>query len=836
MLPSAARIAKFLQEWKISVIIFWVLALAGSGYFAPKLLTDTTMTFLPPPLSDAAKATTAFNEVFPVQAHLTNLVILVSTTDGSDVRNSSLLKNLSIELNTSLTRKYGDFIWGDQVQSYYGILEQGAGDPLFIEAIEALADQFISRDKGGGQNRTSTMMVVVVRADETSFASINFANNLRTWCTNWQKRTHGGNNVSIDLDGMPAMITAITESAERDLEMMDGIILPIALFILALVVGSFRLLIVPVMALAFTAALSFATIDGITRIHPIISSTPSLMMSVFLAMSIDYSMFLLTRFKLEIKNLKGEQINPQNMHAIVTVMLNTSGRVIFASGSTLTFCFLGLIALPLAVIQSLGIGCAVSLVYAVAINLTLCPAMLFTFPLFFSRTCSCKRGGGNTVKSAEAEPLFKYNNAQSLNDDMMQTEIEPPPINCWSRVARFTQTKAGSLVILVVVGASVIPFGLNAFNAQVDAGMDQYVPRGGESARALTQLAEDFSPGTTYPYSLMIEMEDDRYGGSVLNESFVDTLQDMLARFSQNSTLLPNSTMLASFVQIGDLDIPAACIAIAMNNGSKWDCPPQFLPMIKSLVLQYTNADFTASYVQIMLGIPPLQQVGSEWLVHFRKHLEVEAQTLGFKIHLVGFAADVLDSVTYVYGDWGLMVMIVSIAVVIVVVICFRSIVVALRGVITIAITFIFVSGFAKLVYCDMVFNSWGFAGFTGNGSISWIIPPTVFPLVVGIALDYDIFLLGRVVEWRERGVTTTEAIVNGVASTGNIITAAGVIQSLAFFGLLLSNEPMLNQLSFYLFFAVLFDTFIIRTLVVPSLMFWLGDVNWWPRKMPASS
>lgn len=56
---------------------------------------------------------------------------------------------------------------------------------------------------------------------------------------------------------------------------------------------------------------------------------------------------------------------------------------------------------------------------------------------------------------------------------------------------------------------------------------------------------------------------------------------------------------------------------------------------------------------------------------------------------------------------------------------------------------------------------------------------------------------------------------------------------SLAFFGLLLSDILLLNQMSFFLLFAVLFDTFIVRTLVVPSMMFWLGEANWWPRKMP---
>ena len=63
---------------------------------------------------------------------------------------------------------------------------------------------------------------------------------------------------------------------------------------------------------------------------------------------------------------------------------------------------------------------------------------------------------------------------------------------------------------------------------------------------------------------------------------------------------------------------------------------------------------------------------------------------------------------------------------------------------------------------------------------------------------------------------------------TGGIITAAGVIMAIAFSGLLLSSMPCINQLSFYLVFAVLFDTFVIRTVLVPALLDLFGFANFW--------
>ena len=75
--------------------------------------------------------------------------------------------------------------------------------------------------------------------------------------------------------------------------------------------------------------------------------------------------------------------------------------------------------------------------------------------------------------------------------------------------------------------------------------------------------------------------------------------------------------------------------------------------------------------------------------------------------------------------------------------------------------------------------------------------------------------------------------MVLGLAKTGPIITAAGVIMLIAFGSLLLSSLTILNQFGLLLALAVLLDTFLVRTALVPVLMTTTGAVNWWPVKMP---
>ncbi len=112
------------------------------------------------------------------------------------------------------------------------------------------------------------------------------------------------------------------------------------------------------------------------------------------------------------------------------------------------------------------------------------------------------------------------------------------------------------------------------------------------------------------------------------------------------------------------------------------------------------------------------------------------------------------------------------------------------------------------------------------------------FSILIGLALDYDIFLMSRMVEFRKLGWSDRAAICLSIQKTGFIITTAGLIMSVSFAGLLIPKTIVLNQYGFALFLGVLFDTFIIRTTVVPAVIAAFGtrsDVFWWPSVMPTN-
>lgn len=84
--------------------------------------------------------------------------------------------------------------------------------------------------------------------------------------------------------------------------------------------------------------------------------------------------------------------------------------------------------------------------------------------------------------------------------------------------------------------------------------------------------------------------------------------------------------------------------------------------------------------------------------------------------------------------------------------------------------------------------------------------------------MDYDIFIMLRVVEFRKMGWSDRASVCLAVERSGSIVTAAGIIMSISFAGLLGASTVVLNQYGFILFIGVAIDTFLIRTIVVPAV------------------
>ena len=113
-------------------------------------------------------------------------------------------------------------------------------------------------------------------------------------------------------------------------------------------------------------------------------------------------------------------------------------------------------------------------------------------------------------------------------------------------------------------------------------------------------------------------------------------------------------------------------------------------------------------------------------------------------------------------------------------------------------------------------------------------LPLWTFVFLVALGIDYNIFLLARVREEAQR-YGTRPGMVRGLAVTGGVITSAGIVLAGTFSVLASLPLVFLTELGFIIAFGVLLDTFVVRSLLVPALVFEVGPSVWWPSTLAAS-
>ena len=124
----------------------------------------------------------------------------------------------------------------------------------------------------------------------------------------------------------------------------------------------------------------------------------------------------------------------------------------------------------------------------------------------------------------------------------------------------------------------------------------------------------------------------------------------------------------------------------------------------------------------------------------------------------------------------------------------------------------------------------WGSSliGLEGPTPITSIIIVIMFPILFGLSMDYEVFLLSRIREEFVRTGDNVESVARGLAGTGRVITSAALIMIVVFLSFVASPVPSLKMLGLGLATAIFVDATIVRMVLVPATMALLGKANWW--------
>jgi RND superfamily putative drug exporter len=202
----------------------------------------------------------------------------------------------------------------------------------------------------------------------------------------------------------------------------------------------------------------------------------------------------------------------------------------------------------------------------------------------------------------------------------------------------------------------------------------------------------------------------------------------------------------------------------------------------------------------------------------------------GITVSVGGTPALEQDSIHSLFDKLPLMVVLLITTTTILMFLAFGSVVLPIKAAVMSALT----------LGSTMGVLTWMFVDGHGSGLMNYTPQPLMAPMIGliiaviwGLSTDYEVFLVSRMVEARERGMSTAEAIRIGTATTGRLITGAALVLAVVAGAFVFSDLVMMKYLAFGLLIALLLDATVVRMFLVPAVMKLLGDDCWWaPRWM----
>lgn len=345
----------------------------------------------------------------------------------------------------------------------------------------------------------------------------------------------------------------------------------------------------------------------------------------------------------------------------------------------------------------------------------------------------------------------------------------------WQRWAVFVARRPRTLSLVALLAILVMAIPIFSLNLGIsDQGSD---PAGSTTRMAYDLLAQGFGPGFNGPLTVV---------GSIHNSA------DKLAM-------------------------------------EKLDKNLQGKPGIAEVLPLYSNPQGTVGLITVVATTSPQDRKTGELITTIRDKYIPEATVTSHTAIFVGGATALSNDFSGVLDSKiPLFLAVIVILGCLLLMVAFRSILIPL----TAAVMNLLAVG-ASFGLVVAVFQ-WGWGSSligSGSGPIESFLPIIMIAILFGLSMDYQVFLVSRMhEEWVNTG-NNEDAIIHGQANTGRVISAAALIMICVFFSFAFGGERIIAEFGIGLGGAVLMDAFILRTVLVPSLMHFFGKANWWMPK-----
>jgi RND superfamily putative drug exporter len=566
-----------------------------------------------------------------------------------------------------------------------------------------------------------------------------------------------------------------------------------AMVVLLLAFGSVLAMGLPITTATFGLGVGTALIGLASHRASTPDFAPEIAQMIGLGVGIDYALFIVSRYR------DGRKEGLDSESATVAA-LDTSGRAVLFAGIIVVISLLGLLTMRLPFVDGLAIATSLAVLMMMLASLTLLPALLGFFGHKIDRTSLAAAIAtvgfivislvgiliGMVLLSLGVGLLFAAGVmvagylpfGHRLRRPLEHRQPKPREQRLgyrWSRVVlrRPWQAAAGATLVLVVLALPLLSIQMGFTDPGV-LKTDQ------TTRRAFDLITNGFAPGFNGP----------------------------LAIITTDPAVTPNQARQVDHVLTADPGIVLALPGVHVDA-------------------DHDDHGAPAMWKWIVFPRTAPQEAGTRELVNRLRGPELDR--FGYDLKVGGFTAGSIDFSTYIVDRMPILIGAVLILSFLLLMVVFRSILVPLKAVIMNLLSIGASYGVTVAIF------QWGWAkGFFDIGKTGPIepwIPMMLFAIVFGLSMDYEVFLLSRMKEEFERTGDNATAVVDGLASTARVITAAAVIMFCVFSTFVLGDDRLLKLFGLGLAVAVLVDATLVRLVLVPATMELLGDRNWWMPK-----
>jgi putative drug exporter of the RND superfamily len=576
----------------------------------------------------------------------------------------------------------------------------------------------------------------------------------------------GGDAVSLDFGN----------SAQADL----GIILPVTITLLIVATGLFfRSVLTPFITLGTIGvglgiAQVFIVLVG-TYVAKVDFTIPTILLAVMIGVGTDYSVFVIARYREE--RVKGESVQ----NAIET-SVTWAGESIATSGATVIISFLALTFTSVVFLRTMGFVVGLGVLVALSVALTMVPGIVSIV-------------GGRTFWPYSGERFTRYS-ASVLSKLQMKRGY-------FSRSGAFAVKHAVVLIILALVATA--PALYVYANTTPTFDFLSAAPSNLSSVAASNQLTAAFGGGTLYPTYVVMTFDQPVVVGHTFNSSEMSTIQRA-------------STYLASSQDVRNLTSPTMPfgqpLAYAAINYSTSSGKLTF-----SAILQSVGKDNRTVLFTINFAIDPYstQAISDTQSIRQTLHSSYDSAPGVTGIYVGGASGSILDTKIAFDSQFNSIVPIVAVGVALVLLAVLGSLFLPVFAVFSVLMSIVWTLAATKLVFQQLY-----------SYQILFITPFFLFVTLLGLGMDYNIFILTRIREEATKGKHLHDAIVSAIEQTGGIITAAAIILAGSLGSLMLSSDLLLKQIGFSFAYSILIDALVVRTYLVPAVMSRVGKWNWY--------